>query len=186
VGYETKSLLLGESASAEMSASIVAALEDGPDGFRVIHMRTSHVGPDSLLVAAKVAVPGTLTAAVLASRIDAAEKRVREAVPIAETIYLEPDIYTPGREDAADPSVQVVHRSRTGRAARPRRAAGSAPPASSPGGAVGSAPDDDPPPAPAPLRRRAWPQWPRSPLRPLPLRMAWPPAGAGGPCTGSF
>jgi cation diffusion facilitator family transporter len=112
VGFETKSLLIGESASAEMSASIVRALEDGPEGFRVIHLRTSHVGPDSLLVAAKVAVPGTLSAADLVARIDAAETRVRTAVPIAETIYLEPDIYAPAREDLTDPSIQVVRRSR--------------------------------------------------------------------------
>jgi len=97
----------------------VQALEDGPERFRVIHLRTSHVGPESLLVTAKIAVPGTLTVATLAAGIDAAEKRVREAVPIAETIYLEPDIYTPGREDVTDPSVEVVHRSR--HAGPPRR-----------------------------------------------------------------
>jgi len=119
VGTEMKSLLLGESASADMSAAIVQALEDGPERFRVIHLRTSHVGPESLLVTAKIAVPGTLTVATLAAGIDAAEKRVREAVPIAETIYLEPDIYTPGREDVTDPSVEVVHRSR--HAGPPRR-----------------------------------------------------------------
>jgi len=118
VGTEMKSLLLGESASADMSASIVQALEDGPERFRVIHMRTSHVGPESLLVTAKIAVPGTVTAAALAAGIDAAEKRVREAVPIAETIYLEPDIYTPGREDATDPSIEVVRRSRRTRKSR--------------------------------------------------------------------
>ena len=125
VGYETKSLLLGESASADMSASIVRALEEGPDGFPVIHMRTSHVGPESLLVAAKIAVPGSLTAAVLAARIDAAEQRVREAVPIADTIYLEPDIYTPAREDATDPSIEVVRRSRR---TRPGQRPSSGPP----------------------------------------------------------
>jgi len=125
VGYETKSLLLGESASADMSASIVRALEEGPDGFPVIHMRTSHVGPESLLVAAKIAVPGSLTAAVLAARIDAAEQRVREAVPIADTIYLEPDIYVPAREDATDPSIQVVRRSRR---TRPGQRPSSGPP----------------------------------------------------------
>lgn len=124
VGYETKSLLIGEAASAEAAALIVAAIEDGPDGLRVIHMRTSHVGPDSLLVTAKVAVPGSLTAADLVARIDAAEKRVREAVPIAETIYLEPDIYRPSRLDVTDPSIQVVRRSRLSPARRRSPGAG--------------------------------------------------------------
>jgi cation diffusion facilitator family transporter len=132
VGSETKSLLIGESASPEMSAAIVRALEEGPEGFRVIHMRTSHVGPESLLVAAKVEVPGSLLAADLVARIDAAEKRVRTAVPIAETIYLEPDIYSPTRDDATDPSIKVVRRSSrlTRRPPRlPRRPASGPPPA---------------------------------------------------------
>lgn len=128
VGFETKSLLIGESASTEMSASIVRALEDGPEGFRVIHLRTSHVGPDSLLVAAKVAVPGSLSAADLVTRIDAAEKRVRSAVPIAEMIYLEPDIYSPARADATDPSIQVVQRSRLPRRGTRRPPSGPPPP----------------------------------------------------------
>jgi len=110
VGYETKSLLIGESASEEMSARIVASLEAGPEPFRLIHLRTSHISPDGLLVAAKIGVPPELTAAELAAGINAAEQRVRAAVPIAETIYLEPDIYHPGQEDPADPAVEIVQR----------------------------------------------------------------------------
>jgi hypothetical protein len=144
-----KSLLLGEGASDEASASIVAALEDGPEGFRVIHLRTSHVGPDSLLVAAKVAVPGALAASALAARIDAAEKRVRDAVPIAETIYLEPDIYAPAREDTTDPSIQVVRRGRAERALRGVRRApgafGARDPGSGPSAPGGDRGDDPSP-----------------------------------------
>jgi hypothetical protein len=76
-------------------------------------------------VAAKVAVPGSLPAAELVARIDAAEKRVRQEVPIAETIYLEPDIYSPAREDHTDPSIKVVRSSRLRRA--PRRPASGPP-----------------------------------------------------------
>ncbi len=113
VGYETKSLLIGESATEEDSRTIVATLEGGPEGFKAIHLRTSHIGPESLLIAAKIAVPGEATAADLAAGINAAEARIREALPIAETIYLEPDIYHPDEVDATDPSVQVVRRSRS-------------------------------------------------------------------------
>jgi cation diffusion facilitator family transporter len=112
VGYETKSLLIGEAASEEMSARIVTSLEAGPEPFRLIHLRTSHIGPDALLVAAKIGVPPGLTAVDLAAGIDAAERRVRAAVPIAETIYLEPDIYHPGQEDPKDPSVEIVQRTK--------------------------------------------------------------------------
>jgi cation diffusion facilitator family transporter len=128
VGYETKSLLIGESATPETAAAIVRALEDGAPKFRVIHMRTSHIGPEHLLVAAKIAVPATMTAGELAAAIDAAERRVRDAVPIAETIYLEPDIYRPGEADLSDPSVAVVHRSTTRRPRISRRPDGTSQP----------------------------------------------------------
>ncbi|MFF0630413.1 cation diffusion facilitator family transporter [Streptomyces sp. NPDC004296] len=90
---ETKSLLLGESAGPDQVAKIRAALVDGDVVTRVIHMRTLHLGPEELLVAAKIAVEHDDTATEIARAIDAAEARIREAVPIARVIYLEPDIY---------------------------------------------------------------------------------------------
>ncbi|MEW2418781.1 cation diffusion facilitator family transporter [Streptomyces sp. NPDC046866] len=90
---ETKSLLLGEAAGPEEVAKISAALVDGQTVTRVIHMRTLHLGPEELLVAAKIAVHHDDTAAEVAKAIDAAEARIRTAVPIARVIYLEPDIY---------------------------------------------------------------------------------------------
>ncbi|ARF55596.1 cation diffusion facilitator family transporter [Streptomyces gilvosporeus] len=91
---ETKSLLLGEAAGPEQVAAIRAAIVDGEGVTRVIHMRTLHLGPEELLVAAKIAVAHDDTAAEVAKAIDAAEVRVRAAVPIARVIYLEPDIYS--------------------------------------------------------------------------------------------
>ncbi|MEU3778186.1 cation diffusion facilitator family transporter [Streptomyces sp. NPDC032472] len=90
---ETKSLLLGEAAGPEEVAKIAAALVDGDTVTRVIHMRTLHLGPEELLVAAKIAVQHDDTAAEVANAINAAEARIRTAVPIARVIYLEPDIY---------------------------------------------------------------------------------------------
>lgn len=90
---ETKSLLLGESAGPDAVAAIRSAAVDGHTVTGVIHMRTLHLGPEELLVAAKIAVRHDDTAAQVARAIDAAESRIREAVPIARVIYLEPDIY---------------------------------------------------------------------------------------------
>jgi cation diffusion facilitator family transporter len=90
---ETKSLLLGEAAGVDEVKKIEAALVDGTTVTRIIHMRTLHLGPEELLVAAKVAVEHDDTAAEIAAAIDAAEERIRAAVPIARVIYLEPDIY---------------------------------------------------------------------------------------------
>lgn len=85
------SLLVGEGALPQHADAIEAALlGDGVE--RVIHIRTLHLGPEQLLVAAKVAVPEATLAREVAEAIDAAEKRVRAAVPLDAVIYLEPDI----------------------------------------------------------------------------------------------
>ncbi|MFE1439521.1 cation diffusion facilitator family transporter [Streptomyces sp. NPDC058739] len=94
LAIETKSLLLGESAGTEETEKIAAAVADGDTVTGLIHMRTLHLGPEELLVAAKIAVRHDNTATEIARAIDAAEDRIREAVPIARVIYLEPDIYS--------------------------------------------------------------------------------------------
>ncbi|MFF3309829.1 cation diffusion facilitator family transporter [Streptomyces sp. NPDC002952] len=94
LAVETKSLLLGESAGLDAVKKIEASVVDGETVTGIIHMRTLHLGPEELLVAAKIAVRHDETAAEVASAINAAEARVREAVPIARVIYLEPDIYS--------------------------------------------------------------------------------------------
>jgi cation diffusion facilitator family transporter len=94
LAVEMKSLLLGEAGTAENVRAIERALV-GPGVDSVIHMKTLHLGPEELLVAAKIAVAASDTAADVAAAIDAAERRVRAAVPIAQVIYLEPDIRRP-------------------------------------------------------------------------------------------
>jgi cation diffusion facilitator family transporter len=92
LAVETKSLLIGESATPDAQRRIVEALTAADGVESVIHMRTQHLGPEELLVAAKIAVRHDDTAAAVARAIDDAEARVRAAVPIARVIYLEPDI----------------------------------------------------------------------------------------------
>ncbi|WP_019136663.1 cation diffusion facilitator family transporter [Cellulomonas massiliensis] len=91
LAVETKSLLLGEAASKDVVDRIRAALV-GEGVPSVIHLRTLHLGPEELLVAAKIEVPAAESAADVAAAIDEAEQRVRAAVPIARVIYLEPDL----------------------------------------------------------------------------------------------
>ena len=91
LAVETTSLLLGESASAGDVAAVRAALI-GDGVASVIHLRTLHLGPEELLVAAKIEVTADDSAADIAAAIDSAEARVRAAVPIARVIYLEPDL----------------------------------------------------------------------------------------------
>jgi cation diffusion facilitator family transporter len=100
LAVEMKSLLVGESATGEQVEAIEKAIVDGPEVECVIHMRTVHLGPEELLVAAKIAVRHDETAEEVARGIDAAEARVRAAVPIARVIYLEPDIYQSAKAEA--------------------------------------------------------------------------------------
>jgi cation diffusion facilitator family transporter len=93
LGTEMRSLLIGEAASQAEVAAIRAALVDGPVVRRLIHMRTLQLGPDELLVGAKVEFDPALTLVEVAQAIDEAERRVRAKVPSARVIYLEPDCY---------------------------------------------------------------------------------------------
>jgi cation diffusion facilitator family transporter len=95
LSLETRSLLLGEAASPDVQRRIGDALTatDGID--RIIHMRTLHLGPEELLVCAKVAVTATDSAGAVAAAIDRAEVAIRQAEPTARVIYLEPDIFRP-------------------------------------------------------------------------------------------
>jgi cation diffusion facilitator family transporter len=90
LAMETKSLLLGEAATPQDVGKIRGALEGA--GLSIIHMRTLHLGPEEVLVAAKIAVHHDDTAASIARAIDEGEASIRAAVPTASVIYLEPDI----------------------------------------------------------------------------------------------
>lgn len=90
LAVETKSLLLGESATKDDVARITEALQ--ADGTRIIHLKTMHLGPEELLVAAKITMGAADTGQAIARVIDDAEQRIRAAVPIARVIYLEPDV----------------------------------------------------------------------------------------------
>ncbi|MFL6071289.1 MAG: cation diffusion facilitator family transporter [Actinomycetes bacterium] len=93
LAIETQSLLVGEGAAPEDVERIRQALVASEAIERVIHMKTMYLGPDELLVAAKVAVTPTESASRVADAINEAEARIRDAVPVARVIYLEPDIY---------------------------------------------------------------------------------------------
>jgi cation diffusion facilitator family transporter len=89
---EMKSLLLGEAASPEQLSTIERAVTSSPSVRRLIHMRTEHVGPDQILVAAKLELDPALSFADVVDAVNRTEAAVRAAVPAARYVYLEPDI----------------------------------------------------------------------------------------------
>ncbi len=108
LAVEMKSLLLGESASRDSVGRIRAAMAGTPGVTAVIHLRTMHLGPDELLVGAKIALADDLDVAGVARTIDAAEERVRAAEPRARVMYLEPDLYRPERGDSPERADSTV------------------------------------------------------------------------------
>jgi len=105
LAVETKSLLLGEGANPEEVAKIEQAIAGTRGVDCIIHMKTLHLGPEELLVGAKIAVSRAATADVVARTIDSAERAIRAAEPIAQVIYIEPDIYVQGH--VTDPRPEV-------------------------------------------------------------------------------
>ncbi|MGK0722302.1 cation diffusion facilitator family transporter [Leucobacter sp. W1478] len=93
IGWEVKSLLVGEGAHEDDLAKIEAALLASSDIDRIIHMKTLYVGPDEFMIGAKVSLAAERTMKEVSVIVNLAERRVREAVPAARIIYIEPDVW---------------------------------------------------------------------------------------------
>jgi len=105
LGIETKSLLVGEGASRADADKIRDAINAQPQVEALIHMKTLYLGPDELLVGAKVAFGRTKKLADVAVAIDEVEAAIREQVPAARVIYIEPDVFVAPND--ANPATDV-------------------------------------------------------------------------------
>ncbi|PJJ65042.1 cation diffusion facilitator family transporter [Compostimonas suwonensis] len=93
LGIETKSLLVGEGASQQDLDAIERAIASGGEAQRIIHMKTLYLGPDELLVGAKLSFASESRFQDVATSVNTIEERIRAAVPLARVIYIEPDVY---------------------------------------------------------------------------------------------
>jgi len=107
LGIETKSLLVGEGASSKDAVAIRNAINADPAVEALIHMKTLYLGPDEMLVAAKVAFAASTKLTDVAAATNALETRVREAVPVARVIYIEPDVYSPPAGSTATDAIVI-------------------------------------------------------------------------------
>lgn len=108
LGIETKGLLVGEGASYEDVQAIERAIIAGGETDGIIHMKTLYLGPDEFMIGAKLAFPAELRFSEVAKAIDAIETRVREAVPAAQVIYIEPDVARLSPSVSPDTDVIVI------------------------------------------------------------------------------
>jgi cation diffusion facilitator family transporter len=105
LGIETKSLLVGEGANPADSVRIRDAINAHKEVEALIHMKTLYLGPDELLVAAKIAFARTKKLSDVAHAINEVEASIRAVVPIAHVIYIEPDVYMPS---GSNPSTDAI------------------------------------------------------------------------------
>jgi cation diffusion facilitator family transporter len=101
---EMKSLLIGEAASGDVRTSIVDSIEKSDHVDQLIHIRTEHIGPDEILVGAKVEFSSDLTADQLVAAINSTENAIRDAAPAVTVIYLEPDLHRADHPDLVEES----------------------------------------------------------------------------------
>lgn len=108
LGIETKSLLIGEGASPENVATIRDTINAHSTVESLIHMKTLYLGPDELMIAAKVAFPKATRLVEIATAIDALEADIRAKIPTARVIYIEPDLYhAPGQGNPATDAIVI-------------------------------------------------------------------------------
>ncbi len=108
LGIETKSLLVGEGANDDDLEKIEQAIVAGPEAERIIHMKTLYLGPDELLVAAKLGFTADQKVLEIAAATNVIEQRIRAAVPSARVIYIEPDVYIEPNEPAPPTDAIVI------------------------------------------------------------------------------
>jgi len=99
---EMRSLLIGEAATSEDIAAIKGAVDSSDGVVRAIDVKTQHIGPEELLVAAKIEFDHSLSVGEVAEAIDRCEQAIRLAVPHALRIYLEPDFFNPDHVGSPD------------------------------------------------------------------------------------
>jgi len=96
LAVEMKSLLIGEAAEPEVASALADAITAGPEISRLINLQTLQLGPDDVLVAAKIEMtPEARSREQVALAIDATEARMRRVCPMARLIFLEPDVMRP-------------------------------------------------------------------------------------------
>ncbi|MCD5345023.1 cation diffusion facilitator family transporter [Agromyces sp. H3Y2-19a] len=108
LGIETKSLLVGEGAGEDDVQKIEQAILAGPEAERIIHMKTLYLGPDELLVAAKLGFASDQRLLEVAAATNVIEQRIRHAVPAARVIYIEPDVYVDPNQTAPPTDAIVI------------------------------------------------------------------------------
>jgi cation diffusion facilitator family transporter len=90
LGIDSKELLIGRAASPAMERLIRAEIESQPGVTALLELRTMHIGPDSLIVAARVALADTMGANQAEDLADEIDSRLSEKLPVQPHVFIDP------------------------------------------------------------------------------------------------
>lgn len=105
LAYETKSLLIGESADQDVVREIRHMAESYPEIEQVNETLTLHMGPDFILVNISVDFINTICAEEIESTVSRLDKEIKKAIPGVKRIFIEAE--APRRDRAAEPSTGI-------------------------------------------------------------------------------
>jgi len=90
LGMDSKDLLIGRAASPEIERLIRAEIESRPGVDALLELLTMHVGPDGLIVAARVALDDELGADETEDLADEVDRRLSESLPLQPYVFIDP------------------------------------------------------------------------------------------------
>ena len=90
LGMDSKELLIGRAASSEMERLIREEIESRPGVDALLELQTMHMGPDSLIVAARVALNDELRADEAEDLADEIDRRLSEKLPLQPHVFIDP------------------------------------------------------------------------------------------------
>jgi cation diffusion facilitator family transporter len=90
LGMDSKELLIGRAASPEMERLIREEIESRPGVDALLELRTMHMGPDSIIVGARVALADELGADQAEDLADEIDRRLSEKLPVQPHVFIDP------------------------------------------------------------------------------------------------
>ena len=90
---EMHSLIIGEAASDDDYEKIEKIIQNSNEIVHVVEIRTQHLGPEEILIGARVAFDESLQAKEIADAINNLEATIRNEVKTAGPIFIEPEIF---------------------------------------------------------------------------------------------
>ncbi len=90
LGRDSRDLLIGRAADPEVQQLIRAEIESRPGVDALLELRTMHMGPDKLIVAARVALDDDLGADQAEDLADEIDRRLSEKLPMRPNVFIDP------------------------------------------------------------------------------------------------